>query len=144
MNVAESYPIYDTVIVCEELYGKEKSIEGWFTTFRDFAANEKHTFFKNRTIGSANLAYCNMDSADNVDFVYHAVSLGVRFFAPIAPEGYNEIVVSPAAMNENVPPFWMFDLPAHCGIDFRHVIGLAFIRVSLDLFLSGGPALPTW
>lgn len=119
MNVAESYPIYDTVVICEELYGKEKSLEGWFTSFRDFAANEKHVFFKSRTIGSANLAYCNMDSADNLDFVYHAVSLGVRFIAPIAPEGFNEIVVSPAFHNENVIPFWAFDLPAHCGIDFR-------------------------
>lgn len=119
LNVAESYALYDTVIICNELYGKEKSIPGWYTTFQNFGADEKHTFFKNRTIGNSNLAYCNMDSADNVDFVFHAISIGVRFIAPIAIDGYNTGVVSPAGHNENVTPFWLFDLPAHCGIDFR-------------------------
>lgn len=119
MNVAESYPIYDTVIISTELFGKEKSINGWYTTFVDFAADEKHTFFKNRTIGNSHLAYCNMDSADNIDFVFKAFSLGVRFFAPVLQEGFSNDITSPAAQNENVPPFWLFDLPKHCGIDFR-------------------------
>lgn len=119
LNVAESYPIYDTVIVSTELFGKEKSLNGWYTSFVDFAADEKHTFFKSRTIGNSHLAYCNMDSADNIDFVFKAFSLGVRFFAPVMPEGFNEIIVSPAGMNENVIPFWLFDLPKHVGLDFR-------------------------
>jgi hypothetical protein len=118
-NVAESYPLYDTVIVCDQLYGKEKSLTGWFTTFRDFAANERHTFFKSRTIGNSHLAYTNLDSADNVDFVYKCFSIGVRFFAPTSPDTYNEIIVSPSAMNENVPAWWLFDLPKHCGFDFK-------------------------
>jgi hypothetical protein len=119
MNVAESYPLYDTVIVCEELYGKEKAINGWFTSFVDFAANEKHTFFKSRTIGNSHLAYCNMDSADNVDFVYKAISLGVRFFAPIMPDSDFSVIVSPSMYNENAHAFWMFDLAKHVGLDFR-------------------------
>lgn len=118
-NVAESYPLYDTVIVCSELFGKEKALNGWFTTFRDFATNERHTFFKSRTIGNSHQAYCNLDSADNVDFVYKAFSIGVRFFAPVTADTNNSIVVSPADMNENVPPFWLFDLPKHCGFDFK-------------------------
>jgi hypothetical protein len=119
MNVAESYPIYDTVIVSKELFGKEKSINGWYTNFVDFAADEKHTFFKNRTIGNSHLAYCNMDSADNIDFVYKAFSLGVRFFAPVMNDAFDLIITSPSTMNENVCPFWLFDLPKHVGIDFR-------------------------
>lgn len=118
-NVAESYPLYDTVIVCSELYGKEKSLNGWFTNFRDFAANERHTFFKDRTIGNSHQAYCNLDSADNVDFVFKAYSLGVRFFGPVMPDSDHYIIVSPADMNENVLPWWLFDLPKHCGIDFK-------------------------
>jgi len=119
MNVAEAYSLYDTVIVCSELFGKEKSINGWYTSFADFAADEKHTFFKSRTAGNSHLAYCNMDSADNVDFVFKAFSMGVRFFAPVSPDTINTIIVSPTDMNENVPPLWMFDLAKHCGIDFR-------------------------
>lgn len=119
LNVAEGYPLYDTVVVCSELYGKEKSIPGWFTTFVDFADNERHTFFKGRTIGNSHLAYTNLDSADNVDFVYTMVSLGVRFIAPVCPDGINSTLESPTYLNENSIPWWLWDLPKHCGFDFR-------------------------
>lgn len=117
-NVAESYPIYDTLIVCKNMYGKEASVNGWFTTFRAFNQNERHTFFKSRTVGNSHLAYTNLDSADNIDFVYKCFSIGVRFFAPMSADTYNEIIVSPVNMNENVPAWWLFDLPKHCGFDF--------------------------
>lgn len=118
-NVAESYPLYDSVIVCSELYGKERALPGWFNNFRDFAANERHTFFKSRTIGNSHQAYCNLDSADNVDFVYKCYSIGVRFWGPVSPDTINRITGSPYGMNENVLPFWLFDLPKHCGFDFK-------------------------
>jgi hypothetical protein len=119
LNVTEAYPIYDTVNICKTFYGKEKTLTGWYTTFRDFAADEKHTFFKSRTAGNSHLAYCNQDSADNVDFVFKAFSFGVRFFAPVMPDAQNSIVVSPAGMQESMLAWWLFDLPKHCGIDFR-------------------------
>jgi len=119
MNVAEPYPLYDTVIVCSQLYGKEQSINGWFTSFRDFAADTRHTFFKSRTAGNSHLAYCNLDSSDSIDFVYQAFSLGVRFFGPVMPDADNIVVESPNAIRENEHVFWMFDLAKHCGIDFR-------------------------
>lgn len=122
LNVAESFPLYDTVLVCSDFYGKELSVMGWYTNFRDFADNYKHTFFKNRTIGSTHLAYCNMDSADNVDYVFNAISMGVRFFAPVVPDGYKGTVSDDyreTLINENNPVWWLFDLPKHCGVDFR-------------------------
>ncbi|MEJ2330815.1 MAG: hypothetical protein P8Z33_13375 [Gammaproteobacteria bacterium] len=122
LNVTESYPLYDTILICSDFYGKETNIVGWFTNFRDFANNDKHTFFKSRTIGSTHLAYCNFDSADNVDFVYVAMSMGVRFFGPIVPDGYKGGVSDDYALtllNENNPTWWLFDLPKHCGVDFR-------------------------
>lgn len=118
-NVAEGYPIFDSVIISQTLYGKEQAINGWFNTFQAFAANEKHTFYKDRTIGSANLAYCNMDSADNLDYVFKAHSFGVRFFAPITPDAVNAVVESPTRYLENCPAFWLFEMPKHCGIDLR-------------------------
>lgn len=118
-NVAESASLYDTVIICESMYGKETSINGWFTTFAGFAANEKHTFFKSRTEGSSNLAYCNMQSADSVDFVFKVFSFGVRFFAPVSPDAINYTIQSPVQYADNMPAFWTFDLPKFCGIDFR-------------------------
>ena len=118
-NVTEPYPLYDTVIVCNTLYGKEQSIVGWYTSFRAFAADTRHTFFKSRTAGSSHLAYCNLDSADQIDFVYKAYSIGVRFFAPVMPDARNEIIISPANIQENVHSFWLFDLAKHMGMDFR-------------------------
>jgi hypothetical protein len=118
-NVAESAPLYDTVVICKTMYGKESSIGGWFTTFAGFSANEKHTFFKNRTEGSSHLAYCNMQSADNVDFVFKCFSFGVRFFAPVNPDAINYTILSPVQYMENIVPFWLWDLPKHCGIDLR-------------------------
>lgn len=121
LNVAESYALYDTIIVCSEMYGKEKSINGWFYNFRDFAANDKHTFFKNRSIGNSHLAYCNMDSVDNVDFVFNAITMGVRFFAPVIHDALQDTQspYGPVLINENNNAWWLFDLPKHCGIDFR-------------------------
>jgi|WetSurMetagenome_2_1015567.scaffolds.fasta_scaffold26671_3 hypothetical protein len=118
-NVAESAALYDTVVICKNMYGKETSIGGWFNTFAGFAANEKHTYFKSRTEGSSHLAYCNMQSADNVDFVFKVFSFGVRFFAPVNPDCLNYTIQSPSQYAENMPVWWMFDLPKFCGIDFR-------------------------
>jgi hypothetical protein len=118
MNVVEPYPLYDTVIVSKSLYGKEQGLVGWYTTFSDFAADGKHTFFKSRTAGSSHLAYCNMDSADQIDFVYKCFSIGVRFFAPVMPDS-QLIDDIPANYNENIQTFWMFDLAKHIGFDFR-------------------------
>lgn len=122
LNVAEAYPLYDTVLVCNTFYGKEQTINGWFQSFRAFSQNDKHTFFKTRTIGSTHLAYNNFDSADNVDFVFKAMSMGVRFFAPVVPDGYKGNVTDDyelTLLNETNPNWWLFDLPKHCGIDFR-------------------------
>lgn len=123
LNVAESYPLYDTILVCSQFYGKEQNIVGWFNTFRAFSQNDKHTFFKNRTIGSSHLAYCNMDSSDNVDFVFKASSMGVRFFAPVVPDGYRDTIQGDQGfltlLNENNPTWWLLDLPKHCGVDLR-------------------------
>jgi hypothetical protein len=119
LNVKEAYPIYDTVVVCRSLYGKEQQVNGWYTSFAAFADDERHTFFKNRTAGSTHLAYCNLDSADTIDFVYHVCSLGVRFIAPVSPDAIDEPNTSPAHMGENNLAWWLFDLPMHVGIDFR-------------------------
>lgn len=118
-NVAESAPLYDTVCVSKKLYGKETSIGGWFTTFSGFGANEKHTFFKSRTEGSSHLAYCNLNSADNIDFVFKVFSFGVRFFAPVTPDAVNFTIQSPTQYAENMPAWWLWELPKLCGVDFR-------------------------
>jgi hypothetical protein len=118
-NVAEGAPLYDSVIICSHMYGKELSVGGWYTSFAGFAANSIHTFFKSRTEGSTHLAYCNMQSADNVDTPFIAYTFGVRFFAPVSPDCFDFRLVSPQGCIENMPAWWLWDLPKHCGVDFR-------------------------
>lgn len=119
LNVSEAYPLYDSLIICSELYGKEKKIDGWFTSFNDFAAQEVHSFFKNRTMASAHQAYCNMQSADSMDFSFRAFSFGIRFWGPVVADSkpYSGTLY-PIVMQEGLPAFWMFDLPSHSSIEF--------------------------
>lgn len=123
-NVQESWPIYDTVLISPVYYGKEQNQNGWFTSFLGFSQQESHQFYKARTAGSSHLAYNNMGSADNIDFVYKAYSFGVRFFAPVCPDGYYDTITDPnkptiRAMQESLNAFWIWDLPRHCGVDLR-------------------------
>lgn len=119
MNVRESWALYDSLVICKQLYGKEPSVPGWFTNFTDFSSNESHIFFKGRTEGNSHPAYCNLKSADNVDFVFTAYSFGVRFCAPVAPDTVMAEDQVDRRVQECLRAYWMFDLPRHCGIELQ-------------------------
>jgi hypothetical protein len=119
MNVREPWELHDTLAICQNLYGSEPAA-GFFTTFGAFAANERHLFFKLRSIGNVHMSYNNQSAVDRADFVFHAFSIGVRFFAPCTP-----ILVdgtSPGAGNVVIPApyqaWWLHTLPRHCGFEF--------------------------
>lgn len=124
VNVAESWTIYDTVLICNTYYGNEQNINTWFNTFQQFAQNETHRFFKSRTRGTAGLAYNNQNNADTMDFAFVAFTMGLSFFGtplgaigtPSPPDGTpNDI--------ENVDPFaypyWTVDLPNQSAIQLK-------------------------
>lgn len=120
MNVSESWPLYDTIIVCSELIGAEANASGWFTSFAQFAARQDHSLFKTRSEASAGLMYCNQQSQDRTDFAYRAMSLGLRFFAPADLQEYppDNFYSTHPGMQLN-SAFWRFDLPHHVGVEFR-------------------------
>lgn len=115
-NVLEPWAIYDTIIICHDLYGTESSVPGWFTTMAAFAARDRHTFFKGRNEATCGLAYNNMQTQDKLDFAFHCFSIGLRFFGAcslIEEDG------APGSTNQNqLSPFFMYDLPLHSGVDF--------------------------
>ncbi len=118
MNVREPWELHDTVAICKNLYGSEPA-GGFFTNFAGFAAQEKHLFFKLRSIGNVHMAYNNQAAVDRSDFVFHAFSIGVRFFAPCTPVLIDEEI----AIAANIIPapyqsWWMHTLPRHCGFEF--------------------------
>lgn len=119
-NVVEAWALYDTILICSDFYGNEDNQDGWFTTFANFGADETHVFFKVRT-QAAGLAYCNMQSADSMDFAFMLHSVGMRVFAP-APniEGHYEVTLGNLENNDSViPHWWASELPNHCALQLK-------------------------
>lgn len=159
-NVSEIYPLYDSVIVSQRLWGNEIKTRGWFgghagdpwaKPFELFGATPKHVFFKDRTEANSDLAYCNFQSAETMDFAYRLYSIGVRFWGPIsafevAPEyayqgaqnGPNGmppwgtiITDDPYVIQSCIGHMWKAEFPMHCGFRFK---------IEQDVILEG-PAM---
>lgn len=122
-NIKETWPLYDSIIICNELLGSEASVPGWFTTFAGFGAKESHQFFKNRTDGTAGEAYCNMKNGDSMDFAYKIHSIGLEITGTptmdvqIGDVDGNAIIAN--TMDAIVPQWWRADLPWHMGIALK-------------------------
>jgi hypothetical protein len=134
-NVSEFWPIYDSVIVSKWLYGSEAQTPGWYGSHTAqpnlkpmelFSSKERHSFFKERTEGNSDRAYCNLQSAETMDFAYRLYSVGVRFWGPItgfeggtcgSPDFPSTQEVS--FINSYLSHFWKADMPHHVGFDFR-------------------------
>jgi len=120
LNSQEPWELHDTLCICSERYGSEPAA-GYFTSFVSFAANERHLFFKNRSVGNTHLAYNNQQAMDRSDFVFHAFSIGVHFFGPCTPVLFE--LDQGSIDTEQITPqtyqsFWLHTLPRHCGMEF--------------------------
>ena len=123
-NVMESWALYDTILICNHFYGAEQTVRGWYTTFAGFAAQVDHKFFKVRNEATAGLPYCNLQSADSMDYPFLAYSMGISFFAP-APNIAGEATPGDGIAGRIAFPdpafahFFLFDLPRHCSVQFK-------------------------
>lgn len=130
MNVLEPWTIYDSIVICSNLYGNEQSIQGWFTNWVAFGQQQEHRFFKSRNEAMTGLAYNNMQSQDRSDFAFHAISIGLSLQGP--SQCYDQ-----GTLGEFRPPpllntknFFEMDLPNHIGVEFR---------LAQDVRLSASP-----
>lgn len=119
LNVMESWPIYDTIIICKELFGAESNTPGFFNTFNQFAARQDHSLFKTRSEAIAGLAYNNQQSQDRVDFAYHAFSIGISFFAPSNCLQWKGLLVGAETPETLLSVLWTIDLPRLIGVELR-------------------------
>jgi len=122
-NVAEQWPVYDSIIICEQMYGSEATVPGWYTSFALFGSRETHSLFKNRTMGTAGEQYCNMQSADSMDFAFLIDSIGLEITGPAtndvqigSVDGQGEIVGS---LDYILPKWWAADFPWHVGVQLK-------------------------
>jgi hypothetical protein len=122
-NVKETWPLYDSIVICNELLGSESSVPGWFTSFAAFGAKESHQFFKNRTDGTAGEAYTNMKNGDTMDFAYKIHSIGMEITGTPTIDVQIDSVdgngITTDTMDAIVPQWWRADLPWHMGIQLR-------------------------
>jgi len=110
--------LYDSVLICREFYGNESRVNGWFPSFRAFAAQDEHIFFKGRNRAACGLAYNNLDSRDKMDFAFWCSSIGVRVWGPITnQEGAAEAPLT--EVNEFMSHLFQYDLPNHASIQFQ-------------------------
>ena len=122
-NVVETWPLYDSIVICQNLIGAEANVQGWFTTFLAFSGRETHQFFKNRTAGTAGEQYTNHQNSDTMDFAYKIHSFGCEFSctptydAQVADvDGLGQ---APGTMDAIIPQYWRVDLARNCGVQLK-------------------------
>jgi len=122
-NVVEAWGIYDSIVICNQLYGSESTVPGWYQTFAAFGARERHSLFKNRTATTAGRPYNNMKNADTMDFAFVAHSIGLEITGPpcyecqaVSQDGNG---VDAGTVDAIVSQWFTSDFPRHCGIEFR-------------------------
>jgi hypothetical protein len=121
-NVGEPWYLYDSLIVCDQLFGTEQKVNGWFTSFTAFSQNETHSFFKLRTESVAGAAYNNQQKSDVMDYGFELHSIGIAFKAPgtrLLPIIEDRIGGGVIGMNYEAAHWWEVELPNHCGFQFK-------------------------
>lgn len=113
-NITEAWPIYDTIMI-----GNGSSTKpGWYENYRTFGADQVHPFFNVRNRGEVSLAYTNLETKDQMPYVYHLYSIGLNFIAsPGKPEPQeNELVPDD---NHLIDVLWVQTLMDHCSVRLR-------------------------
>jgi hypothetical protein len=147
LNVAEAWDVHDTVLVSPKFYGQEQNVPGWFTDFTLFGGQERHSFFNARTEATTDLAYCNKQTADTMDFAMEIYSFGCAFFSPgVRALATNDLPAIPFWQNINsqIAHWWEVELPRHCSVEFKvqqdTVLELPCMAASPGYGPSGGGA----
>ena len=147
-NVREAWSIYDTMVISPQWFGSEDQNAGWFNSVQLFSNQETHSFFKARTEATASLAYCNKQTADSMDFVFLANTIGVAFIAPgvrTLCDGSGAPGPAPITQTNNqLAHWWETVLPRHCSLEFKvqqdTILELPSLAASPGYGPSGGGA----
>lgn len=122
-NVVETWPLYDSIVICENLIGAEATVPGWYTTFAGFGARETHTLFKNRTDGTAGEAYCNLKNGDSMDFAYMIHSIGLEITCTPTYDVQLGSIDGLSQLTQTIDPvlpqWFRADFPLHVGVQLK-------------------------
>jgi len=114
-NVTEYYEIHDTIAVGLKNATEKENVTGWYPNYAEFGAVAEHTFFNSRNKGEVGLPYNNLDTKDQMPFVFHIYSVGLRF---IAPAGLVEPSVgeTPSDWNALAHVLWSATVQEHTSL----------------------------
>lgn len=141
-NVIENWPIYDSIVICNQLYGSENNIPGWYNTFWAFAQRDTHSMFKSRTDSTAGRMYCNQTVADTMPYAYKAHSFGIEIlgqpFFECQSVDSDGLAVNPITVDAILPGWWGADLARHIGVQFRVQQDIRFEAPAMALPAGAG------
>lgn len=116
VNVAEKALYYDSICVASNIADLGITPPGWFATFAALGAGVNHSFYDVRNRGNCELAYCNLDTRDQLPYGFQAEAIGCAFWSP-----------NPAYMNVSQQnfrqwlqhPIWSAVMPQHASLTLR-------------------------
>lgn len=113
-NVKENWPLFDTVLIGLNAAG-EQTTPGWYPNLNAMGQSNQLFFFNQRTRADG-LAYCNLDTRDQMPYAFIIASAGVRFFASYQTENPDVTAGGAGWWTENVVAHaFLADLPNHCS-----------------------------
>ena len=108
-NAVEVWELHDSVLVSAFVDENPKyQGVGFYNSYAAMGAASEIPFFTVRNSSMVDSAYCNFDSKDKMNFVYHCFSLGIDFIAPVMVGTQNTNCMARSAVFEA-------ELPKHAS-----------------------------
>jgi hypothetical protein len=114
-NVLETYPLYDSLGIVNDLATWSIRPQGWFPSFNLAGQSAKWEFFNQRNIASAGIEFCNLDTRDQIAWPFSLEKLNVHFFGPSMVFQRNQFASIPI-WDWHHSPLWECEIPKHCGL----------------------------
>lgn len=136
-NVAETFPLYDTLGVTPMLPTLSTRPQGWFETFLAAGQAIDWQFFNQRNIASAGKEYTNLETRDQTAWPFTVNGITVHFFSPSAAFQHYTTTVQLQVWNSLFSALWEADVARHFGLEFW-VNQDAKLRINAMMPGSGG------
>lgn len=115
-NVDEAFSLYDTIGIVNGFADRSNQPPGWFATFAAFSGGI-HSFFNVRNKGNCELAYCNLDTRDQMAYAFIIKSISCAWWGSVYGQ-YDEGDVVDSRFWLPLP-LWQAVVPSHASLTLR-------------------------
>ena len=117
-NVAETFPLFDTVGITPALPNLSIRPAGWYETFLAAGQAIDWHYFNQRNSAAAGKEYTNLETRDQIAWPFTVKSIAVSFYAPSAAFQRFTTELQLACWNGIFSGIWEADIPKHFGLEF--------------------------